>query len=45
MDTMSFFFEINDIRCKKHTNPKRREEDKEKSATENIHSKFNNEGE
>jgi len=45
MDTMYFYFEIDDIRCRKHANPKKREKDKEKSANENIHSKFNNEGE
>ncbi len=45
MDTISFYFEIVDIRCRNHSNLKKREEDKEKSTSEIIHLKLNKLGE
>jgi len=44
MDTMFFYFEIDEIRCRKHSNLKRREKYKEMTVKENIHSKVSNKG-
>ena len=45
MDTMFLYFEIDEIRCRKHANPKSRDEDKEKTTSEIIHLKLNKLGE